>query len=116
MATKKISELIAGVTITDTDQFEVVQGGNSRRVSGAQFKAFLPVARRVAVLIGNASDASFTVAHGFGTRRVRVEVVRNGAPYDTVITDVKRPDVNNVIIEGFLSAPAVDEYEVLISE
>lgn len=66
--------------------------------------------------IGDASAATFAVAHALGTRDVHVTVYRNATPWDTVIVDVARPDANTVQISGFAVAPALNQYRVVVSK
>lgn len=69
--------------------------------------------RKTTALIGDGASTVYTVTHNFGTRAVKVEVYRNSGNYDTVETDVERPNTNDVTI-GFSSAPAANEFEVVV--
>lgn len=71
------------------------------------------VARKTGAIIGDGTATSFNITHNFGTRRVKVEVYSNAAPYDTVVADVERPDTNTVTIR-FGAAPAASAYEVVV--
>lgn len=70
------------------------------------------LARKVSKTIGNGSDTSFTVQHGFGTREVLIQVY-DAATYDTVIADTVRTDTNNVTVQ-FSSAPSSNAYQVVV--
>ena len=68
--------------------------------------------RKVTKTIGDGSNTSFTVQHGFGTRAVLIQVY-DAATYDTVIADTIRTDTNNVTVQ-FSSAPTANSYEVVV--
>lgn len=56
---------------------------------------------------------SVTVPHGLGTRDIHVTVYRNTAPWDTILTGVERPDLNNVVLR-FASAVSAAQFRVVI--
>jgi hypothetical protein len=60
-----------------------------------------------------AAAATTTVTHNFGHRNVRAEVYRNSTPWDTVDTDVERPDINSVTVR-FATTPAAAEYTIVV--
>lgn len=68
-------------------------------------------AKRYAANVG--AGASVAIAHGLNTRDVDVQVYRNTSPWDTVICNVERTDVNTVTLK-FASAVAVDAYRVVV--
>ena len=70
------------------------------------------LARKVSKTIGDGSNTSFTVQHGFGTREVMIQVY-DAATYDTVIADTIRTDTNNVTVQ-FSSAPSSNAYQVVV--
>ncbi len=70
------------------------------------------LARKVSKTIGDGSNTSFTIQHGFGTREVMIQVY-DAATYDTVIADTIRTDTNNVTVQ-FSSAPSSNAYQVVI--
>jgi hypothetical protein len=74
------------------------------------------LSRTVALTIGDGTNTSYTVQHGFGTRDVTVQVYDTGAAptYETVITDVVRTDRNNVTV-SFSSIPASNSYRVVVT-
>jgi hypothetical protein len=63
--------------------------------------------------IGDNSATSFNCDHNLNTRNVTVEVLRNSGSYDTVLTDVTRPNANRVTV-GFAAAPASNAFIVVI--
>jgi len=70
------------------------------------------LSRKVSKTIGDASNTSFTIQHGFGTREVMIQVY-DAATYDTVIADTVRTDTNNVTV-AFSSAPSSNAYVVVV--
>jgi len=74
------------------------------------------LSRTVALTIGDGTNTSYTVQHGFGTRDVLVQVYDTGASptYETVVTDVVRTDTNNVTI-SFSAIPASNSYRVVVT-
>ena len=74
------------------------------------------LSRTVALTIGDGTNTSYTVQHGFGTRDVTVQVYDTGASptYETVITDVVRTDTNNVTV-SFSAIPASNSYRVVVT-
>lgn len=70
------------------------------------------LARKVSKTIGDGSNTSFTVQHGFGTREVMIQVY-DAATYDTVIADTVRTDTNNVTVQ-FSAAPSSNAYQVVV--
>lgn len=66
-------------------------------------------------LSGNGTTTGFTLNHAKNKQFVGVEVVRNTSPYNTVYTNVSRPNENCVCIT-FDVAPANGlEYKILIT-
>jgi hypothetical protein len=70
------------------------------------------LSRKVSKTIGDASNTSFTIQHGFGTREVMIQVY-DAATYDTVIADTVRTDTNNVTV-AFSVAPSSNAYVVVV--
>jgi hypothetical protein len=68
--------------------------------------------RKAAANVGNGTNVSFALIHGFNTRDVVVNVYDN-ATYDTVEVDVVRTDADTVTVT-FAEAPAASEYRVVI--
>lgn len=70
------------------------------------------VPRKFATNVGGSTTV--TVTHNFGTRDVHVSVFTNSTPWDDVICDVTRPDVNSVTL-GFAASPATGAYRVVVT-
>ena len=64
--------------------------------------------------IGDGTAVSYIVNHVLGTRDVMVQVYDTASPYDTVICDVERTDVNNVTLSTTTALPTAGA-RVLIS-
>lgn len=71
------------------------------------------VVKKFAANVGDGVTSNITVNHALNTRDVVVELYTNSAPYDTVIGEVQRTDLNNVLLV-FGSAPAAAEYRVVV--
>lgn len=63
--------------------------------------------------VGNGSLTEITVTHNLNSRDVQVAVYRSTTPWDTVMVDVERTDVNNVKVR-FATAPASNAYRVVV--
>jgi hypothetical protein len=114
---KQIDDLPHAASLDGSEKIEIKKGtgaGSSQYATAQELFDAAYAGSRFAVNIGDGTAATFTVAHGLGTRDVQVEVYRNAAPYDTGIVDVARPDVDNVVIGPFATAPGVNGFRVLI--
>ena len=67
-----------------------------------------------AINVGNASNTSFALTHGLGTRDVIVAIYDN-ATYEEVITDVVLTSTS-VVTVSFATAPASNAYRVVIKK
>lgn len=107
------SETVAGIVELAT-QGEVDTGTDPSRVVTALTLANSVWAKKKASgTFGDNSATQFDVVHNFGTRDVQVEVARTTAPYDTVLCDVSRLDVNTVRL-NFDVAPASNQFRVTV--
>lgn len=70
---------------------------------------------KVVTQIGDGTRANFYLTHNLGTYNVHVTVYRSASPRDTIIVDVSRTTEDEIEISGFSSAPAVNEYTVIVS-
>jgi hypothetical protein len=68
--------------------------------------------RKAAANVGNGTNVSFALVHGFNTKDVVVNVYDN-ATYDTVEVDVVRTD-NDTVTVTFAEAPDASAYRVVI--
>jgi len=68
------------------------------------------------VLIGDGTATSYTITHNYNTRKIAVQTVRAGTPYDTVYMDVERTTVNTITLTTTtaLAANAVEVYLQII--
>jgi hypothetical protein len=111
-------------SVAVTSQLPIANGGTSAStVSGARDSLAAggtqgsgvstpTLARKVSKTIGDGTNTSFTVQHGFGTREVMIQVY-DAATYDTVIADTIRTDTNNVTVQ-FSAAPSSNAYQVVV--
>ena len=72
------------------------------------------LSRKVALTIGDASAATFTVTHAFNTRDVQVEIYETASPYASVICDVERTTADAVTV-SFATAPGSGAYRVVVT-
>lgn len=114
MANKSFSQLPGAAALTGAEIVALTQSSASVRSTLSAIKTFFGVGGKVVANIGDGAATSFNVAHNLNTRDVTVEVYRNGTPWDTVICDVARPDVNTVTISGFGTAPSLNLFTVVI--
>jgi hypothetical protein len=63
--------------------------------------------------IGDGSATQYDVSHNLNTRDVAVSVYRNATPWDTVICDTERLDVNTARLR-FAVAPSANAYRVVV--
>lgn len=84
---------------------------NFLRADGAWAAAAAGTVR--AVSANCAAALTTTVTHNFGFRTVGVTVYRNSTPWDTVETDVERPDANSIVVR-FAVAPAAADYVIVV--
>jgi hypothetical protein len=117
--TKQIDELPPAVVadLDGTEKIEIKKGsgaGSSQYATVSDLYAAASAGSAFKANIGDGTAATFTVAHGLGTRDVQVEVYRNAAPYDTGLVDISRPDADSVVIGPFSTAPGVNGFRVLI--
>lgn len=87
-------------------------GGTGQTTAAAALTA-LGGTRKVTTDIGNGSLTAIVVNHAMNTRDVQVEVYRNSTPWDSVMVDIERTDVNNVTIR-FATAPAANAFRVVV--
>lgn len=58
------------------------------------------------------AGTSATITHSLNTRDLNIQVYQNSAPYDTVLCDVERTDLNNVTVR-FAAAVSAAAYRVV---
>jgi hypothetical protein len=109
-ATSTYRRKVAGTTATvpesDSTNWELIASGG---VVGA------PGGQSYSQLIGDGAATSFTVPHNMNSRNVTVSVYRNTAPFDEVMVDVERTDLQSVTIRTLPTVPAVGEYTVIVA-
>lgn len=71
------------------------------------------IARKYVALIGDGSTKTFPLQHKLGTKDVTVQIVENNEEYNQVEADVLRTSDNTVTIK-FATAPALEEYKVIV--
>lgn len=64
--------------------------------------------------IGDGAAKSFIVPHNFGTRAVTVSVYRTAAPYDEIVAEVERTDLDSVTVKT-TTVPTSGEYTVIVA-
>ena len=102
-----------GITFGQSGSIEVNAGTGFDTSTGILNFASGYGVRKYTTIIGDATETSFYVEHGFGTRSVTVQIFQTGTPYAQVEADVEHTDTDGVTIR-FASAPASSEYEVVV--
>lgn len=94
-------------------EFSVAAGtGLVQEAAGLAIDANV-VPQKKAFNVGDGSATAITVTHSLNTRDVQVEVFALTTPWDTVLCDVTRPDVNTVTLT-FATAPASGAYRAVV--
>lgn len=73
-----------------------------------------PAKPSFAALLGDGVALTYTVTHGFRTRRVTVQIYQTAAPYQQVFPTVELPTVDTARVI-FSTAPAVGAYEIVVT-
>ena len=107
------SETTAGIAELATQAETDAGSDDARIVTPLKLSTWSGKTRRFAQTIGDGSATQFTVTHNLNSRDVSISVVRNAAPYDTVLTDAERDTVNSIVVR-FASAPASNAFRVVV--
>jgi hypothetical protein len=91
---------------------DVLYGGTGA-TTPAQARINLGTIGKYPTTIGDGAAKTFTITHGLNSTQVGVELFEV-ATGQTVYADVRRTDANNVIIDGFLTAPAANALGVIV--
>ncbi len=108
------SETVSGIAELATQAETDAGTDDLRMVTPLKLKTWSLRVKGLAQNIGDNSSTQIDVTHNFNTRDVRIEVVRNASPWDTIICDIERPDANTARFR-FASAPTANQFRVLIS-
>jgi hypothetical protein len=118
MANVTIADLPSGAPLQTGDLLEIQRGadgpGSGKSCSIDDILTYVVTKKSYVANFGDGSNVTYTINHDLGTLDVMVEIYRNATPYDTVICDVNRQDVNNIVISGFATPPAVNNLRVMI--
>lgn len=107
------SETSAGIAEIAT-QTETDTGTDDARIVTPLKLANWPGRRRKASAnIGDGTATQFDLSHNFSTREVLVNVYRNSTPWDTVETDIERPNADTIRLR-FVSPPTTNAYTVVV--
>lgn len=87
--------------------------GGTGATTAAGARAALGTTGKYTTTVGNGSATTFTVTHNLNTLAVVVELFEV-ATGSTVYADVKRTDVNTVVVDGFLVAPTTGALTVVV--
>lgn len=103
-----------GIDITGTTiSAKTVTGGGLVAGPGGVSVDYSAVAKKYAANVGDGTSTSIVVNHALNTLDVLVEIYTNSGVYDTVYAEVRRQDVNNVVLV-FGTAPASAQYRVVV--
>lgn len=108
------SETVAGIAEIATQAETDTGTDDARTVTPLKLKTWSLRVKGLAQNIGDNAATQIDVTHNFNTRDVKIEVVRNASPWDTILCDVERPDANTARFR-FASAPTSNQFRVLIS-
>lgn len=107
------SESTAGIAEIAT-QAEVDAGTDDQRfLTALKLATWSGRMRKFSADFGDGSSTQYDFTHNFNTRDVQVEVARASSPWDTVLCDVARLNVNTVRL-NFASPPSLNQYRVTI--
>lgn len=90
-----------------------IANGGTGATTAAAARTALAATGKVVTNVGNGALTDITVNHALNTRDIQVEVYRNSTPWDSVMVDVERTDVNNVLVR-FATAPATNAFRVVV--
>ena len=107
------SETVAGIAELSTQAETDTGTDDARIVTPAKLANWSIRKRKLAQNIGDGAATQIDVTHNFGTRDVLVEVYRNATPWDTVLCDIERPDINTVRTR-FAAAPTSNQFTVVV--
>jgi hypothetical protein len=106
-------ELQLDLTLSASGSYLLTTGGLALDVATLETQLIADsFTRKAAANVGNGTNVSFALVHGFDTRDVVVNVYDN-ATFDTVEVDVVRTDADTVTVT-FAEAPAASAYRVVI--
>lgn len=108
------SETTAGIAELATQAETDTGTDDTRIVTPLKLKSWSLRVKGLAQNIGDGAATQIDVTHNFNTRDVQVEIYRNGTPWDSILCDVERSDVNTVRLR-FASAPTSNQFRVVIS-
>lgn len=113
-ASPSATETQSGVAELATQAETDTGTDDARIVTPLKLKSWSLRVKGLAQNVGDGAATQIDVTHNFNTRDVRVEVYRNGTPWDSILCDVERSDANTVRLR-FASAPTSNQFRVIIS-
>ncbi|GAA2294166.1 hypothetical protein GCM10010149_47660 [Nonomuraea roseoviolacea subsp. roseoviolacea] len=109
-----LSSTVAGNGLTFTSGVVNVVGGEGVSVTADAVQIDTSVvARKKSGNIGDGALTAVVFAHGLGTRDVVVSVHSNTAPYEEILTDVEKTDLNNVTLR-FGTPPTAGQFRITV--
>lgn len=70
--------------------------------------------RKTEGTLGDGTNSTFTITHGFGTRAVLIQIYRNSGQYDDVTASTARPTTNTVTVTfGFVPTAGQFAYVIM---
>lgn len=107
------SETVAGKAELATQAETDTGTDDARIVTPLKLKTSVWVTKRYVANFGDGSATQYDLSHNLSTRDVQVEVYRNSSPWDTVMCDISRLDVNTVRL-NFAVAPTTNQYRCVV--
>lgn len=111
------TETVAGIAEIAT-QAEVDAGTDDNNfITALKLANWSGATAGLSQAIGDGSTLSFDITHGWNTRAVQVEVIRNSGNYDSIDVEIQRPTLNAVrVVFAAGLAPTSNQFLVLVSK
>jgi hypothetical protein len=109
------SESTAGIAEIATQSEFDTGTDDARIVTPLKLANWAGRSRVLGATFGDGTATQFDFTHNFGTRNVTVTVYRNGTPWDRILCDDSRPDVNTARV-NFAGAPASNQFIAVVGK
>jgi len=109
----KLANGSVDLTTKVTGTLPIANGGtNASTAAGA--RSNLGATGKYTTTFGDGSASQFTITHNLNTMDVTVQIFKNASPYDLVMADVQKIDVNSIkILTGMV--PTTNQFKVIVT-